>query len=75
MTFSELFDNLYSERKKKKKRKEVSSMTTHRENLINRMIRLYGYEHPAVIEFCKLCENTNFPDNLLEVIVNTHENG
>ena len=50
-------------------------MSILRENLATRMIRIYGYEHPAVIEFCTLCENINFPDNLLEVIVNSHERG
>ena len=50
-------------------------MNAHRENLVIRMIRKYGYEHPAVIQFCKLAENTNFPENLLEVIVNSHERG
>lgn len=59
----------------KKKKKEVFQMSILRENLATRMIRIYGYEHPAVIEFCRLCENTNFPDNLLEVIVNSHERG
>lgn len=50
-------------------------MNAHIEALINRMIRIYGYEHPAVIEFCKLAENQNFPVGLLEAIVNSHERG
>lgn len=50
-------------------------MSAHVENLITRMIRIYGYEHPAVIQFCALAENTQFPVNLLEVIVNSHERG
>ncbi len=48
-------------------------MNVVRENLVKRMIRIYGYEHPAVIEFCKLAENTHFPEALLETIVNSHE--
>jgi len=48
-------------------------MSALRENLVTRMIRIYGYEHPAVIQFCELCENIYFPDALLEVIVNNHE--
>jgi len=31
-------------------------MTTYRENLIDRMIALYGYENPTTIKFAKLCE-------------------
>lgn len=50
-------------------------MNAHRENLVNRMIRIYGYEHPAVIRFCELAENTNFPEALLEAMVNSHERG
>ena len=47
-----------------------------REKLIDRMIRIYGFENPIVIEFCKLCEvwaNTEDMDRLLEVIVKSHE--
>jgi len=50
-------------------------MSAHVENLVNRMIRIYGYEHPAVIKFCELAENTSFPVVLLETIVNSHERG
>ena len=50
-------------------------MNAHIESLINRMIRIYGYEHRAVIQFCELCENPNFPIALLENIVNSHERG
>ena len=47
-----------------------------REKLIDRMIRIYGFENPIVIEFCKLCEvwgNTEDMDRLLEFIVMSHE--
>ena len=47
-----------------------------REKLIDRMIRIYGFENPIVIEFCGLCENwedTNEKDKLLEAIVKSHE--
>jgi len=44
-----------------------------RENLINRMIRLYGFENPIVIEFAKLCERWIGPNILLEAIVKAHE--
>ena len=47
-----------------------------REKLIDRMIRIYGFENPIVIEFCRLCEkweDTNEKDRFLEVIVKSHE--
>lgn len=47
-----------------------------REKLIDRMIHIYGFENPIVIEFCKLCEkweDTNEKDKLLEAIVKSHE--
>ena len=39
-----------------------------REELMNRMIRLYGFENPITIDFCRLCEewpNTEAYDNAL----------
>ena len=47
-----------------------------REKLIDRMIRIYGFENPIVIEFCRLCEkleDTKEKDKLLEAIVKSHE--
>ena len=47
-----------------------------REKLIDRMIRIYGFENPIVIEFCRLCEKweaTNEKDRFLEAIVKSHE--
>ena len=51
-------------------------MNEIRENLIDRMIRIYGFENPIVIDFCRLCET--FPageiiDKELEILVNCHE--
>ena len=46
------------------------------EQLIERMIHIYGFENPIVIEFCKLCEawkDIEDRDRLLEVIVISHE--
>ena len=51
-------------------------MTTYRENLIDRMISLYGYENPAVIRFITYCErweNTSRNNMDLENIVHMHE--
>ena len=47
-----------------------------REKLIDRMVHIYGFENPIVIEFCKLCEaweDIEDRDHLLEVIVKSHE--
>ena len=47
-----------------------------REKLIDRMIRIYGFENPIVIWFCRLCEeweDIEDRDRLLEVIVKAHE--
>lgn len=47
-----------------------------REKLIDRMVHIYGFENPIVIEFCKLCEaweDIEDRDRLLEVIVKSHE--
>ena len=48
-------------------------MSNYRESLINRMINLYGYEHPAVIKFAELAEYWRGGDNVLRVIVESHE--
>ena len=51
-------------------------MTKFRENLIDRMIRIYGYEHEIVLEFCRLCENwesNDWNDKCLEIVVEAHE--
>ena len=47
-----------------------------REKLIDRMIRIYGFENPIVIGFCKLCEvwdDTEEMNRLLETIVELYE--
>ena len=51
-------------------------MTNFRENLIDRMIRLYGFENPMVIEFCRMCEdweNNQWNDKVLRILVEAHE--
>ena len=51
-------------------------VTVMREKLIDRMIHIYGFENPIVIEFCRLCEeweDTGEKDHLLEVIVEVNE--
>ena len=47
-----------------------------REQLIDRMIRIYGFENPIIIRFCKLCEvwdDTEEMNRSLEMIVKSHE--
>ena len=47
-----------------------------REQLLDRMIRIYGFEHGIVIDFAKMCET--YPqgeqwDKALRVLVECHE--
>ena len=48
-------------------------MTPIKEELAIRMIRMYGFEHPAVIDFCRLCEDPNITEEVLTTIVINHE--
>ena len=58
------------------KRTKGKTMNTMRENLIDRMIKIYGFEHPSVIWFADLCErwkDTKENDKVLRIIVESHE--
>lgn len=51
-------------------------MTNFRESLIDRMIRIYGFEHECVLAFISLCEkyeDSLWNDQLLEILVENHE--
>lgn len=51
-------------------------MSDKRERLIDRMIRIYGFEHQIVIDFCKLCESyadSEWNDQCLTTLVEAHE--
>ena len=51
-------------------------MTIYREKLVDRMIAIYGFENPVVIDFCRLCEdwgNTEWNDKALTLLVEAHE--
>ena len=48
-------------------------MNELREKLIDRMIRIYGFENPNVIAFAKLCESDWMPDKALVTFVECHE--
>ena len=46
------------------------------ENLLARMIKIYGFEHPIVIKFAKLCErieNIAIYDKALRILAESHE--
>lgn len=51
-------------------------MSELREQLIDRMIAIYGMEHELVISFCYLCEwleNSEWNDKCLTIMVEGHE--
>ena len=51
-------------------------MNPMRENLLDRMIKIYGFEHPIVIRFAKQCErweDTAIYDTILRLAVEAHE--
>lgn len=52
------------------------AMNEYREQLIDRMVRLYGFENVITIQFCELCErydNNADNDTMLRVLVEAHE--
>lgn len=52
-------------------------MTDYRNYLLGRMVHLYGFEDEKVIAFSNLCEkyaDSDEWDNVLRVIVESHEN-
>ena len=51
-------------------------MTTYRENLLDRMIHIYGLEGSIVIQFAGMCEryaNNSWNDDVLRLLVEAHE--
>lgn len=44
-----------------------------KEELLDKMIGIYGFEHEVVIAFAELVENNTFTDEMLETIVKAHE--
>ena len=44
-----------------------------REEMLTRMIHLYGFEHEAVIQFAELMERDGVTDDVLETLVLAHE--
>ena len=51
-------------------------MNATRENLLDRMIRIYGFENDIVIQFAELCEryaDNAINDKMLTILVEAHE--
>lgn len=51
-------------------------MTAYRENLVDRVIHVYGYEHPMTVRFAQMCEildNTAENDQALADLVQDYE--
>ena len=51
-------------------------MNELRENLIDHMIRIYGFENEIVISFCRLCERapeSGAWDEVLRIVCESHE--
>lgn len=51
-------------------------MNELRENLIDRMIAIYGYEDKVVIQFCEMCdrlEDNEWNNKILSLLVEAHE--
>lgn len=48
-------------------------MNENREKMIDRMIAIYGYEHPIVLQFAEMCEGEVLTDKQLGVLVYLHE--
>lgn len=47
-----------------------------REALLNRIIRIYGFEHEVTLDFARLCEewvDDIAHDRILEMLVESHE--
>lgn len=48
-------------------------LNNFRKSLINRLITLYGFEHPVVIDFTVLAEVWRGDEQVLRVLVESHE--
>lgn len=45
----------------------------NREEALETVIRIYGFEHEITIGFAKLCENPCIPDSVLATLAKAHE--
>lgn len=51
-------------------------MSAFREELLDRMIGIYGLEHPIVIQFAEMCETNEeneWNNTVLRILVEAHE--
>ena len=51
-------------------------MNKIREDYINRMIAIYGFEHPCVVQFRSICEDwadNDWNNTVLRLLVEAHE--
>ena len=48
-------------------------MSNYRKSLVDRMINIYGFENPIVVNFCRMCEMDCYSDNALRITVEVHE--
>ncbi len=51
-------------------------MNAKREALLDRIIRIYGFEHEVTLDFARLCEewvDDIAHDRILEMLVESHE--
>jgi DNA polymerase III alpha subunit len=51
-------------------------MSNKRKEMIEAMIALYGYEHPAVVQFCDFCERleeNEWNNRMLEILLHAHQ--
>lgn len=46
---------------------------TEKEKLLDRMIKIYGFEHEIVIQFAKIIKIPSFDTKILEELVKSHE--
>lgn len=43
------------------------------DDLMERMIHLYGFEHSATIQFCRLCETERYTRDEMKLLLEMHE--
>ena len=60
----------------RRKEREDKKMTKFRESLLDRMIRIYGFEHEIVLDFAAMCEawaDNDWNNKCLAILVESHE--
>lgn len=48
-------------------------MTDKRQHMVDRMIHIYGFEHPVTLDFARMCDMDWMSDEALETTVRVHE--